>query len=371
MKRFSILFLTEVKAWAHDPITALGGVIAPLFILVAFAFMFGDRLSFRIALVNQDNGEAGELLRAAFDETISPLDNNSYYEVLDMSTEEAHRLYASHQIDGLWIIPSDFSARVASGDNPALQMHFSNYNDDRAKNHRIYASEVLWRFYEEVGMPEPPLAIAEVYPQPEMIGWVPIIGVGVVLLSATLGGIFNIFALTYKEKLTQITLEFGLAPRSLIWVFLPKVLLALILALLTGTVFLVILNFWLGYWPGRFLWAVWLLMGLTALFWIGIGLFAGLQARNYMSGAVIAVLGALLLFFIGGGWNMVRINADRVLLLAWLFPNTHSVDPMRDLVLFHSWPEDWTPVLLKLISFAILGQLLGLTLAGRRLRRLE
>lgn len=87
------------------------------------------------------------------------------------------------------------------------------------------------------------MAVAEVYPRPEMIGWVPILGVGVVLLSATPGGIFNIFALTYREKLTQITLEFELAPRSLIWVFLPKVLLAWIVALLTSAAFLIILYF--------------------------------------------------------------------------------------------------------------------------------
>lgn len=83
-----------------------------------------------------------------------PLDNNSYYEVLDLSPEEAHRGYTGRHIDSLWIIPSDFSTRLAAGENPTLEMYFSNYNDDRAKNHRIYSSEVLWLFYEKLGLPE-------------------------------------------------------------------------------------------------------------------------------------------------------------------------------------------------------------------------
>ena len=34
-------------------------------------------------------------------------------------------------------------------------MHFSNYNDDRAKNHRIYSAEILWRFYEKTQSASP------------------------------------------------------------------------------------------------------------------------------------------------------------------------------------------------------------------------
>jgi hypothetical protein len=89
-----------------------------------------------------------------------------------------------------------------------------------------------------------------------------------------------------------------------------------------------------------------------------------------MAGAIAAILSALTLFFIGGGLNTVRGFEDRVLLIAWFFPNTYAVDPLRDLILFNTLPLDWTPTVLKLLGFAAVGLALGLGLAARRMRRL-
>ena len=76
----------------------------------------------------------------------------------------------------------------------------------------------------------------------------------------------NIFLLTHREQVAGVTMESGLAPRSLAWVPVPKVMLALLMGLLTGTVALGFLWIWLGVWLGQFIWAVWLLSGLVILF---------------------------------------------------------------------------------------------------------
>jgi len=370
MKRFWILFATELKAWWHDPITALGGFIPPAVLLIAFGLLFGGRLTFKIAVLNDDIGTGGAILRQTFDEALSPF-GIPYYDVSDLPAEEAWDAYHAGRIDGVWVIPADFSERLENGQNPHIEMYFSNYNDDRAKNHRIYAAEILWRFYEKIGWPAPPLALAEEYPRPEMVAWFPIIAVGVVLLSVTIGGMMNIFMLTHKEQVARITLEFGLAPRSLAWPLLPKTLLALVMGLLTGTVFLGVIYLWLGVWPAGYLWAVWLLAGLVSLFWIALTLLLGLRARQYMAGAIALILTALTLFFIGGGLGVVRGNEDNVLFVAWLAPNTYAVDPLRDLILFNAWPADWTATLLTLAGFAIAALVIGLSLAARQLRRLD
>jgi len=203
-----------------------------------------------------------------------------------------------------------------------------------------------------------------------MVRWFPLIGVGLVLFGTMLGGMFNIFMLTYKEQVAGITLEFGLAPRSLVWVLFPKVVLALVMGLATGTALLGVLYLWVGVWPGRLLWAVWLLAGLMALFWIAVALVLGLRARHYIAGAITAVLGGVIVFFISGGMAPVRYYPDEVLWLAWLFPNTYAVDPVRDLVLFRAWPADWTATLLRLTGFAVAGLAAALSLAARQMRRL-
>jgi ABC-2 type transport system permease protein len=370
MKRLWILFKTELKVWRRDPITALGGFIPCLFILLAFALLFGGRLSFKIAVINLDQGESGQILLDTFNDVISPLDLEPYYAVQNMDEMQAWKAFEEYRIEGIWVIPDDFSERLEAGENPKIEMHFINYNDDRAKNHRIYSAEILWQFYQSIDQPGQPLVLVEEYPLPQMVDWVSIISVGVFLLSVTLGSIFNMFILTFKSQTNKITFELGMMPRSLGWVLLPKMVLALLVGLATGTVFLVGIRLWLGFWPGRALWAVWLLAGLVALFWIQVALPFGLQVRNYMAGAVGSVLGALIIFFIGGGLSMVRAHKDAVTWIAWLFPNTYAIDPIRDLVLFNHWPVDFWPVLLKLVSFAVLALLFGIYLAVRKLRKL-
>lgn len=369
IKRFWILFRTEFGAWRRDPITALGGVLPPALILIAFSLLFGGRLSFKIAVVNQDRGPLGAVLRRTFDEVISPLNNVPYYTVFDMEEHQAFAAYLNNELDGVWIIPEDFSARLGSSENPEIDMMFSNYNDDRAKNHRIYSAEILWAFYERIGMDEPPLALREVYPRKQMVDWVPVIAVGVALLSACLGGIFNMYALTYKEQIAGLTLEFGLAPRSLLWIWFPKCSLALLFGLLSGTAFLGVIHVWLGFWPGEFVFAVWLILGLVSLFWIGFAVLIGLRSKNYMAGALAVVLGAIIVFFIGGGMGLVRFRSEEVLKVAWLFPNTHAIDPLRDLVLFQTWPIDGVRTVIKLSLLAMSSMLVGLTLSSRTLRR--
>jgi ABC-type multidrug transport system permease subunit len=369
MRRFWILLATEFKAWRHDPITALGGFIPTLFILLAFGSLFGGRLTFKIAFVNHDEGNYSRILRGTFDEVLSPF-GTPYYDVFEWPEEEAWTEYHAHRLDGVWVIPVDFSERVAAGQNPRIEMHFSNYNDDRAKNHRIYAAEILWQFYHRIGQPGPPLALAEVYPRSQMIEWFPVIAVGVVLLSFMLGGMMNVFMLTHKEQVSRITLEFGLAPRSLAWILVPKVLLALLMGLVTGTLLLGIVYLWVGAWPGRFLGAVWLLAGLVILFWVPLLTLVGMSARRQFAGAVVAILTGLTVFFIGGGLSMIRYNRENVPWFSWLFPNTYAVDPLRDLILFHTWPEDWSQTLLILAGFAALSLVVGLGMAARRLRRL-
>jgi ABC-type multidrug transport system permease subunit len=67
---------------------------------------------------------------------------------------------------------------------------------------------------------------------------------------------------------------------------------------------------------------------------------------------------------------MVRAHKDAVTWIAWLFPNTYAIDPIRDLVLFNTWPVDFGPVLFTLLVFAGAASLMGSIFSVRKLRRL-
>jgi ABC-2 type transport system permease protein len=368
MRRFWVLLLTEIKAWRHDPLSVMGGFIAPLVMILSFGLLFGGQLGFGVAVLNLDEGPRGGELRQAFDEVLSPF-GTPYYDVLDLSEDEAWEALRSSHIEGVWVVPPDFSRRVDAGDNPRVEMHFSNYNDDRAKNHRIYAAEILWRFYEKIGRPDPPIALAEEYPRPAMIDWFALIGVGLVLFGVTLGAMFNVFMLTYKEQVTRVTLEFSLAPRSLLWVLLPKVLLALTIGLATGAGLMLVLYLWRGIWPGPYLWAAVLLAALVAPLWIAIALVLGLRARHYMAGAVGSIASGVIVFFVAGGLSSPAYYPTLLRWIAALLPNSYAVDPLRELILFQSWPANWVQTLAILVAFSAASLAVGLTAASRQLRR--
>lgn len=371
MKRLLILLMTEIKAWRSDPISLVGGFFPTLVLFVGFGALFAGRPSFSVAFLNHDEGDMGSVLRQTLEEVKSPF-GAPYYHVVGMDDEASvWQAFESQRLHAVWVVPEDFSRRIDAGEDPHFEMHFGNWSDDEAKNHRLYSAEIIWRFYERLGYPAPPISTAETYPRDEFVGWFPLIAVAIVLLAVILGGMFNMVMLTYKEHASGVTLEFGLAPRSLLWMLAPKVMLALVMGLLTGTVFLGLLWLWEGVWPGHYIGAVWLLAGLTSLFWIALALLLGLVVREYAVGGIVTVLGGVVVFFVCGALSPIRDAPDKSYWFMWLFPNGWAVDPLRDLVLFREWPSNWWSVFAVLCAFAAIGLAAGFWMASRRLRRLR
>ena len=368
MKRFIMHLRIEFLAWTKDPITILGGFIPTLVMLFAFGMLFGGNLSFKIAYINHDAGEAGTILESVFSETISPLNRQPYYELQDLSEESAWQAYETHRIDGIWIVPENFSERITSGEPLPIEMHFSNYNDDRAKNHRIYSAEILWAFYQKLGL-EAPIELSETHTLPKMIDWFPIIAAGLIQLSAIIGGMMNMFMLTHKEKVSGILEEVSTSPQNLLPFLLAKVTLAFIMSIATGTGFMFIVYLWLGVWPIGALLLTWVYLGLGAIFWIFIALMFGITFKAYMAGAVTTILSSILLFFITGGLNTIRGFESEMVFLAWFFPNMYAVDQIRDLVLQQTIPVDLTQSILILIGFMLVSGAIGLSVTSRAIRR--
>jgi hypothetical protein len=179
----------------------------------------------------------------------------------------------------------------------------------------------------------------------------------------------NILMLTYKEQMAKITLEFGMAPRSLNWIMIPKIIMALIMSLATGTLFLGILYLWKGIWPGQYFWNVWLLAGLVSVFWIMAVLVVGLRARHFMGAAIGVVLTGVTAFFVGGGMLMVRNNETNVPWFSWILPNTYAVDALRDFILFHTFSHDWNSSLMIVSLFAVVAVIGGISYANYQLRQ--
>jgi ABC-type polysaccharide/polyol phosphate export permease len=375
MKRFWILFITDIKTWRKNPMATMAGFLPALMMLFTFGLLFGGKTAFPVAVVNYDTGDYGELFIETMAEVESPL-GGGYYAPMELSEAEAWEKYNSFAIDAVWIIPEDFSQRLLAGDQPKIDEYFQNYNDDRAKNHRVYPTEVLWRFYEKVDEAEPalelaspPLLMREEYPADEIVGWFPLVGVAVALLGAMLAGMINIFALTQQEQVAGITTEIGLASRSLNLFLLSKLAFSLMMALVSTALILGALYLWVGVSAGIYIWAALLLAGLVALFWAGLALILSFLAGQALGGGIVVVAAGLIVFFIAGGMTPVRYMPGNIWWLIQFFPNTYAVDPFRELVLFNTIPANWTQTLVTLFLFAAVSLGAGFFVAQRQLRK--
>ena len=374
MKRFWILFITDIKTWRKNPMATMAGFLPALMMLFTFGLLFGGKTAFPVAVVNYDTGDYGELFIETMAEVESPL-GGGYYAPMELSEAEAWEKYNSFAIDAVWIIPEDFSQRLLAGDQPKIDEYFQNYNDDRAKNHRVYPTEVLWRFYEKlendpnIQLAAPPLLMREEYPRDDIVGWFPLVGVAVALLGAMLAGMINIFALTQQEQVAGITTDIGLASRSLNLFLLSKLAFSLMMALVSTAIILGALYLWIGVSAGLFIWAALLLAGLVALFWAGLALILSFLAGQALGGGIVVVAAGLIVFFIAGGMAPVRYMPGNIWWLVQFFPNTYAVDPFRELVLFNTIPANWTQTLVTLVLFAAVSLGAGFFVAQRQLRK--
>jgi ABC-type polysaccharide/polyol phosphate export permease len=374
MKRFWILFITDIKTWRKNPMATMAGFLPALMMLFTFGLLFGGKTAFPVAVVNYDTGDYGELFIETMAEVESPL-GGGYYAPMELSEAEAWEKYNSFAIDAVWIIPEDFSQRLLAGDQPKIDEYFQNYNDDRAKNHRVYPTEVLWRFYEKlendpnIQLAAPPLLMREEYPRDNIVGWFPLVGVAVALLGAMLAGMINIFALTQQEQVAGITTEIGLASRSLNLFLLSKLAFSLMMALVSTALILGALYLWVGVSAGIYIWAALLLAGLVALFWAGLALILSFLAGQALGGGIVVVAAGLIVFFIAGGMTPVRYMPGNIWWLIQFFPNTYAVDPFRELVLFNTIPANWTQTLVTLVLFAAVSLGAGFFVAQRQLRK--
>ena len=183
--------------------STIAGFLPPLLLLIIYGIMFGSgRTAFPVAVINHDTGPYGTMLIETMTEVKSPL-GDLYYTPLELPEKEAWNRYDSFEILGVWTIPTDFSKHLLAGKRPKIEIYFRNYNDDRAKNQRLYPAEILWRFYEKLRKAEPglklqapPLLRHEEYPRDKIVGWFPLIGVALALLGATMAGMVTVIALS-------------------------------------------------------------------------------------------------------------------------------------------------------------------------------
>lgn len=368
LRRLWLNLRKDLLVWLHEPITVLGGFIAPLALLAGVGLMFSGFGAVDLAIFNEDQGPYGAQLAQAIWSAESPF-GDTYFRDPGLSRAEAEARYRDGFLVGIVDVPADFSARLQAGEGPTVRYRFSNYHDDWGKNARLYVDEGLWLFYQRVYPGTAPIEIREVYPADRYRDWFPSIAAGVLLLSALLGGMFNCFALLHKETQAGTLKEYQLAPASWAYFLLPKLVLATLVSWATASVTYGVTALWAGLDAGGLWGQVLVLVTLVTWCYVGLALVLGMVVRQVFVGGVVIVLTGIMSFFLSGGLAPVE-NATGVMDVVWrVFPNGHAMSAFREVLLFQQ-PGDLGPALAVLVPWAAISLGLAALFVRRRIHRL-
>jgi len=117
LRRTRALFIKEMTQILRDPSTFLIAFLLPLILLLLFGYGINlDSGRTRVGLVVQDDSEAAFSLASAYQ-------NNRWFDVVTArSTEPLKPLIVDDRIRGIIVIPQDFGAKMARGQNAPIQI---------------------------------------------------------------------------------------------------------------------------------------------------------------------------------------------------------------------------------------------------------
>lgn len=147
-RRLRALIRKELAQIGRDPSTFLIALFLPLLLMFLFGFAISlDTARTRIAVVVQDSGGAAAGLAQSYS-------NSPYFEVSEFrAVPPARDLMMADKVRGMVVIPQDFSATVAKGKLPQIQIVTDGSQPNTANFVAAYAEGVMrnWAASEGVG----------------------------------------------------------------------------------------------------------------------------------------------------------------------------------------------------------------------------
>jgi len=236
MRTLAASFAKELRLWIRDPKVFAGSMLAPLVVLVVFYLLFGRIPSLPVALVNLDKGPHSATLVELFQTVESPF-GDPYLDVRLVGASEAQDIFRAEEVVAVLTIPDTFTNDVEGARRgkagPDVDLLINNINSDMAKNIRLYLTQVIGQFYEQV-YDNVEFTITEDSTHDLRVPWFTEIGLGVVIFSISLAGMFNASSSLLREFQENTIKELLLAPRHMSALLGGKALLALAGALASG-----------------------------------------------------------------------------------------------------------------------------------------
>ena len=329
------LLIKEIKKllllFRADPKSIGAGIIPPTVILLAFFFTVGNFSSINISIFNYDDGIYGNMLQNAVLEEKSPLGNQSYFVDINTDLQSAQEMFENNQLYAYLVIPKDFSAQLESGQTPAVDFHFNNYNTDIAKNLRLYLSEGILSFYRATDS-NIDIRVTEQQNVPQQLPWFEIIASAVFMLSFLLGVVINTLYLLSMEKRNGTLLFYQLSPINILPTIAARSIIALLSGSITAAINAIVIYLLTG--NNYFPYIVKMLptLMLIGLIYVFLSIILGLYIDSFAGSILLGLIGTCILWFLSGATFSIKNNTGALCTVAQCIPNTYVLSDIRGII---------------------------------------
>ncbi len=325
MDGFRRLALLTRKEWAdlrHQRTFVIIGALTPFLLFLVFYLIWSADITMPLEVVNKASGKGEAFVRAM--QTIRTPDGTPYIEVQSRDTAVLRSRTPSEYVAALEI-PSGFErARDGIREYHAI-VHYGAVNQNSVKNYINRLHEAESRFLSDNLLGFRPIRLEQIARYPRDIPTRQSMAVSLMAYAFLLSGsIFGGVLITreYEGKTVKLI---RVAPVSRVLLFASKGIVALLLTLGAGAVYVVVATGLLtGAWPvaaGTFL-STALTMAVVG---VALGMVAGMLLQSSVPIFLVAIVVNLGMWIIGGGFGNLKLYSEAQQYAAQFLPFTHGM----------------------------------------------
>jgi len=356
MNRMWAIVERELRKFFRSPALMMAAMILPLVQLIVLGNAFGGKITgAKLGIVDHDNGTQALRIREAFDSiqatvrTLRPV----YYQDEKLAVADVH----NGQLDGLLVIPQEFSRRVYEQNHPRIVLVVDNTDNFMSSTLETKLSELTEALNQPVFEPRivqrTALDIVELYPYVEYMKYLlpgsitlamfvsVMIGGGIVYIDDKARGVHEGYLVT---PITKLELIFGLNLAGALKAMMAGVVITVIGSLIAGA--------GTAFRPDVLIWLL-LLIALTSIAFITMMFLIMVRVDDpLVPRAIFGILNTLM-FFPSGAIYPVKAFPGWLRAISAIDPFSYAVHGFKALLLKDAGIVAIWPDLVYLALFAV------------------
>jgi ABC-2 type transport system permease protein len=379
--------MKDLREFTRDRMQLVALILMPIFMMIMMGFIFPSENSLEntpFGIVNLDEGMTGQQITASLEQMATEPGEK----VFDVATPESETaaidLIKKQTIEGAIIIPSDFSATIASGNQGKITVITNQSNPqissilsgmlDRIMSELSYlmATVQVTSLIPDVSNPEAvvrPFTVETRGVVPGESNYFQFMAPGLmamVIMMAVMTGI----AASVSQERELGTLDGMLsAPTSRLSIILGKSFAQIVRGLLQSgiTLLLAILIFGVSI-HGSPLLLVFLLI-LTVFSFVGIGMLVSAMASQQQTAITIMMTLTMPMMFLSGAFFPIQQMPDIMQWISRVLPLTYAVDALRKCIVLGTSISGMMMEILVMVGFGVFFMIVAIPVFKRVITR--